>query len=179
MIRCERIIVDCLAGFSADALRDRIKDCKSQYLFVSDEGKRGIRCYHRISLIDIIALTLTRCYLGGKTTKIKATADAALAGGDVDVKSVMVFKYTGTAVSMTPGRDVWMHNLLPKARPYCPPEPVASEDPLFILYTSGSTGKPKGIVHTTAGYLLSAALTTKQTFDLQPNDVYCCVADCG
>ena len=41
----------------------------------------------------------------------------------------------------------------------CPPEPMDSEDPLFMLYTSGSTGKPKGIVHTQAGYLLYAALT--------------------
>jgi acetyl-CoA synthetase len=36
---------------------------------------------------------------------------------------------------------------------------MAAEDPLFMLYTSGSTGKPKGLVHTTAGYLVYAALT--------------------
>jgi acetyl-CoA synthetase len=127
-------------------------------VFVSDEGKRG-----------------------GKNTKIKSTLDAALTNQDAAalVKNVFVYKYTDAAVAMTPGRDVWMHEVLPKARPYCPPEPMNSEDPLFILYTSGSTGKPKGIVHSTAGYLLSAALTTKVTFDLRPNDVYACVADCG
>ncbi len=41
----------------------------------------------------------------------------------------------------------------------CPPEPLDSEDMLFMLYTSGSTGKPKGIVHTQAGYLLYASCT--------------------
>ena len=41
----------------------------------------------------------------------------------------------------------------------CPPEPLDSEDILFMLYTSGSTGKPKGIVHTQAGYLLYASMT--------------------
>ena len=118
-------------------------------------------------------------HVGGKTTKIKATADAALTGHDVQVKNVFVYQYTGASVDMVQNRDVWMHELMPKARPYCPPEPVASEDPLFILYTSGSTGKPKGIVHTTAGYLLSACVSTKYSFDLRPDDVYCCVADCG
>lgn len=80
---------------------------------------------------------------------------------------------------MREGRDVWMEDLMAKARPYCPCEAMDSEDALFILYTSGSTGKPKGLGHTTAGYLLNAAMTTKNSFDLQENDTYCCVADCG
>jgi acetyl-CoA synthetase len=50
---------------------------------------------------------------------------------------------------------------------------------LFILYTSGSTGTPKGILHTTGGYLLYAAMTTKYTFDLHDNDIYWCTADVG
>ena len=47
------------------------------------------------------------------------------------------------------------------------------------LYTSGSTGKPKGVQHTTGGYMVGAALTTKYVFDVQPDDVYWCTADCG
>ena len=43
----------------------------------------------------------------------------------------------------------------------CEPEPMDSEDILFLLYTSGSTGQPKGVVHTQAGYLLYAKLTHK------------------
>jgi acetyl-CoA synthetase len=50
---------------------------------------------------------------------------------------------------------------------------------LFLLYTSGSTGKPKGVQHSTGGYLLHAALTTKWTFDLKADDVFWCTADIG
>jgi acetyl-CoA synthetase len=48
-----------------------------------------------------------------------------------------------------------------------------------ILYTSGSTGKPKGVVHTTAGYLLGAALTVKYVFDVHEGDRFACMADVG
>ncbi len=73
---------------------------------------------------------------------------------------------------MVPGRDVWMHELLPMARPVCPCEPVNSEDPLFVLYTSGSTGKPKGLEHCTAGYLLYASMTCKSSFDLKVTTLF-------
>jgi acetyl-CoA synthetase len=76
------------------------------------------------------------------------------------VKNVFVFKRTGKNVPMNPSRDIWAHEVLPKQRPYCSPEWMDSEDPLFILYTSGSTGKPKGVMHTTGGYLLSAAMVS-------------------
>ena len=158
MLACARIGAThsvIFAGFSSVALRDRIVDCNSNYVFVSDEGKRG-----------------------GKSTKIKESLDIAIESLTT-VKNVFVFEHTAGKVNMTAGRDVWMHEELPKVRPYCPPEQMDSEDPLFILYTSGSTGKPKGIVHTTGGYLLNAALTTKTTFDLQPDDIFACVADAG
>jgi acetyl-CoA synthetase len=124
-------------------------------LFTADEGKRG-----------------------GKVVKLKEVVDAALQGV-TPVQTVLVFKRTGAEVPMTANRDLWMQDLLPRVRPFCPSEPVDSEETLFILYTSGSTGKPKGVAHTTAGYLLNAALTTQTTFDLEEGDVYCCVADCG
>ena len=80
---------------------------------------------------------------------------------------------------MTPGRDVWYHDLMAKAAADCPPAINNAEDPLFILYTSGSTGKPKGVVHCTAGYLLQAALTHKYIFDVHDEDIFWCTADIG
>lgn len=80
---------------------------------------------------------------------------------------------------MQPNRDFNLREEMNRQRPYCIPEPMNSEDPLFILYTSGSTGKPKGLVHTTAGYLLFVTLTLRYIFDLREGDIYACVADVG
>lgn len=116
------------AGFSADALKDRIMDCQSQFVVCADEGRRG-----------------------GKVIKLKAAVDAAVAGLD-QVKHVFVFdraNNNAASITMQEGRDLWMPDLVPKASSDCPVEEMGAEDPLFILYTSGSTGKPKGIVHTT------------------------------
>ena len=80
---------------------------------------------------------------------------------------------------MVEGRDHWYHELMLHAASECPPVEMEAEDRLFILYTSGTTGKPKGIVHTTAGYLLGATMTTRWVFDSKPTDVYWCTADVG
>ena len=104
--------------------------------------------------------------------------DEALPGCP-SVQSVVVYQRTGTAIEMKPGRDHWWHELVAKAKPDCPAEPLDSEDPLYILYTSGSTGKPKGIVHTTAGYAVGTYLTTKWVFDLKEEDLFWCTADIG
>ena len=78
-----------------------------------------------------------------------------------------------------PARDRWLHEVIAGQPDTCEPEWVGAEHPLFLLYTSGSTGKPKGVQHSTGGYLLHAALTTKWTFDLKPDDVFWCTADIG
>ncbi|KAF9815222.1 hypothetical protein IEO21_04739 [Rhodonia placenta] len=143
------------AGFSAESLRDRVQDCKSRVLITSDEGRRG-----------------------GKAIATKVIADAAVKECP-DVEHVLVLKRTGNDVPFTPGRDKWWHEEIAKVPSYCPPEVMSSEDPLFILYTSGSTGRPKGVVHTTAGYLLGAALTVKYIFDVHPDDRFACMADIG
>ncbi|KAI9600618.1 hypothetical protein H4Q26_000406 [Puccinia striiformis f. sp. tritici PST-130] len=149
------------AGFSADSLRDRVVDAKSRVVITSDEGKRG-----------------------GKTIATKQIVDDALQGiariGSAHVvEKVIVYSRTGSSVPMTEGRDVWWHEACQLARPFCPIEIMDSEDPLFILYTSGSTGKPKGLIHTTAGYLLGAALTLKHVFQVHEGDRFACMADVG
>ena len=163
------------AGFSAESLRDRVQDCKCRVVITTDEGRRG-----------------------GKTIATKAIVDAALKECPL-VEHVLVLERTGKTVSWVEGRDKWWHEETAKVPRYCPPEVMASEAPLFILYvctpcifcskvihrvfffpkTSGSTGKPKGVVHSTAGYLLGAALTVKYVFDVHPDDRFACMADVG
>ncbi|KAF9922947.1 acetyl-CoA synthetase [Linnemannia zychae] len=144
------------AGFSAEALRDRINDAKSRLVLTSDQGKRG-----------------------GKTIETKKIVDEALKSCPL-VETVIVCQRTGASdVPMRPGRDVWWGEEVSRQPTYMAPEVMYSEDPLFLLYTSGSTGQPKGVMHTTAGYLLGAAATVKYVFDYHPGDIFACMADVG
>ncbi len=158
MLACARIgavhsVV--FAGFSAESLRDRILDAGCKVVFTANEGLRGGRRIH-----------------------LKATVDQAVEGLSL-VEKVFVVRRTDKEVPMRNGRDFWLEEETIKQRSTCPIEWMAAEDPLFILYTSGSTGKPKGVLHTTAGYLVYAAMTHKYVFDYHPGDIYCCAADIG
>lgn len=165
MLACARIgaihsVV--FAGFSAEALGQRISAAKSAYLVTADIGKRG-----------------------GKTIDLKGIVDTARTKLDCEdvLKVVMVWERFYDAdkppVYDPKPKDCRMDELVAIQRPYCPPLVVDAEDALFILYTSGSTGQPKGLVHTTGGYALYAAFTTQQSFDLRDGDLFACVADCG
>ncbi|MFJ2549266.1 acetate--CoA ligase [Pseudomonas sp. NPDC087612] len=158
MLACSRIgaihsVV--FGGFSPDALRDRILDADCRTLITADEGVRG-----------------------GKSVALKHNVDKALLSCP-DVSTVVVIKRTGGKIDWREGRDLWYHEAIKQVSDDCPPEPMDAEDPLFILYTSGSTGKPKGVLHTTAGYLLQAALTFKTVFDYREGEVFWCTADVG
>lgn len=158
MLACARIgavhsIV--FGGFSPDALRDRILDSDCRLVITADEGLRG-----------------------GKKVPLKANADQALTLCP-NVHTCLVVKRTGGHIAWNDAVDLWYHDAVEAASAQCPPQVMEAEDPLFILYTSGSTGKPKGVLHTTAGYLLQAAMTHKYVFDYQEGEVYWCTADVG
>jgi len=143
------------AGFSAEALRGRIDDTKSELVITANEGLRG-----------------------GRPIALKKITDAALMT-DSTVKKVLVIHRTETKVEMVKNRDLVYEDLISKYDSHAPCEPMNSIDPLFILYTSGSTGKPKGIVHGTGGYLTYAQFTHREVFGLRENDVFFCTADVG
>lgn len=160
MLACARIGAPhsvVFGGFSAEALRDRLNDAQAKIVITADGGWRK----------DAVV-------------PLKVQVDKALADGSVpSVTDVLVVKRTGQETHMEPGRDHWWHDLQQGVSADCPPEPMDSEDMLFVLYTSGSTGKPKGVVHTTGGYNLYSHITTKWIFDLQDTDIYWCTADVG
>ncbi|MBF8725902.1 acetate--CoA ligase [Pseudomonas putida] len=158
MLACARIgavhsVV--FGGFSPDALRDRILDADCRTVITADEGVRG-----------------------GKRIALKQNVDKALASCPA-VSTVVVVRRTGGDVAWDDNRDLWYHHAIEQVDEACPPEPMEAEAPLFILYTSGSTGKPKGVLHTTAGYLLQAAMTFDVVFDYREGEVFWCTADVG
>jgi acetyl-CoA synthetase len=159
MLACARIgavhsVV--FGGFSSQALSDRINDAEAKVLITADGG-----------------------YRRGEVFALKPQADEAVASTP-SITAVVVVKRGGNAVEMQAGRDHWYHELMATADAVCPPEPMDSEQLLFLLYTSGTTGKPKGIMHTTGGYLTHVTYTHKYVFDLNPDkDIFWCTADVG
>ena len=154
------------AGFSSEALAQRVSAAASKFLVTADHGLRG-----------------------GKTIPLKDIVDASRTKLDCEdlLEKVLVWerRYVATNAEEPPApyemkpKDVRMDSLVAEQRPYSPPESMDAEDNLFLLYTSGSTGQPKGLLHTTGGYALYAAFTTQTTFSLQNGDLFACVADCG
>jgi len=158
MLACARIGAAhsvVFGGFSAAALVDRINDAQCKAVITQDGS-----------------------YRRGAEIPLKATVDEALVSCPT-VKSVVVYKRTGSETKMERGRDHWWHELMAGASDHCEAEPLDAEHPLYILYTSGSTGKPKGVVHTTGGYSVGTYITAKWVFDLKDEDVYWCTADIG
>jgi acetyl-CoA synthetase len=159
MLACARIgavhsVV--FGGFSSQALSDRINDAEAKVLITADGG-----------------------YRRGEVFALKPQADEAVASTPT-ITAVVVVKRGGNEVDMQAGRDHWYHELMATADAVCPPEPMDSEQLLFLLYTSGTTGKPKGIMHTTGGYLTHVTYTHKYVFDLNPDkDIFWCTADVG
>ena len=160
MLACARIgaihsVV--FGGFSPEALRGRIEDCKSNVVITSDEGVRG-----------------------GRKIPLKSNVDSAIKNTQgTHVDTVVVIERTGSLIDWVDNRDHWYHEITACAPTECPPEVMGAEDPLFILYTSGSTGSPKGVLHTSGGYLVYASMTHQYVFDYHEGDIYWCTADVG
>ena len=159
MLACARIGAPhsvVFGGFSPESLRQRIDDAEAKVVITADGGWRR-----------------------GGMVPLKKNTDEAIEGSGVE--TVIVVRRMGDRlpVDMKAGRDLWWHDLMKGASAACEPEPMDSEDLLYLLYTSGTTGKPKGIMHTTGGYLTGVAATTKYVFDLKDEDVFWCTADIG
>jgi acetyl-CoA synthetase len=159
MLACARIGAAhsvVFGGFSAESLRDRMNDAGAKVLVTADAGWRR-----------------------GGLVPLKRAVDEALAGAP-SVESVVVLRRAGGDCAMKEGRDRWWHDLVREAKPDADPPPAFdAEHVLFLLYTSGTTGKPKGIVHSSGGYLVGAASTTRAVFDIRDSDVFWCTADVG
>jgi acetyl-CoA synthetase len=160
MLGCARIGAThsvVFGGFSAKSLQERIIDAGA-----------------------VAVLTADGQFRGGREIPLKPVVDEAFAmGGCEKVKSVIVYRRSGSPVAMQAPRDKWWDDALKGQPDACEPVSVNAEHPLFILYTSGSTGKPKGIQHSTAGYILWCMITMKWVFDHKPSDVFWCTADVG
>jgi acetyl-CoA synthetase len=147
------------SGFPANALADRINDAEAKVLITADGG-----------------------YRKGTFFELKPIADEALRSTP-SITGVLVYRRrraeTSGETAMHAGRDHWWSDLVDAQVAACPADPMPAEQLLFLLYTSGTTAKPKGIMHTSAGYLLGAALTHKNVFDIKPDDTYWCAADVG
>ena len=163
MLACARIgaihsVV--FGGFSADALASRMVDCQAKVLITSTAVMRGKKA---INLSHIAKEGLGIAAREGHRVPnvlVHRNEDPALDPA------------LGALADWEPESYSTWQDVVPGQSDSCDVEWMDAEDPLFLLYTSGSTGKPKGVLHTTAGYMVYAATTSKFSFAMQPGDVF-------
>lgn len=163
MLACARIgavhsVV--FAGFSANSLSGRIKDCGAKMLITAD-----------------------LLYRGAKTLNLLEIAKESLINDNV-VETVLCYKRAQDNINLQENWQlgaklaIWQEEIAKLSNKN---EAVIldAQDPAFILYTSGSTGKPKGILHAVAGYMVYAGYSFKNVFQYQEGDIHFCTADVG
>lgn len=143
------------AGFSAQAVRERLEDAQPKVVVAADASVRR-----------------------GKRVILKETLDTAMEG-IAAIEHVVVIQRMGGEVPMVPGRDLWYADLMATASADCPPEPMEANEPGFLIHTSGTSAKPKGLIHAGMGFLVGVYANTKWSLLPQPDDVLWCTADVG
>ena len=142
-------------GYSAGALKNRIKDARAKVLFTADGSLRR-----------------------GKKIDLKSITDEAVAGCKT-IKKVIVVKHNRKKIKFNKKHDIWYHDFIKNESTEAKCTEMDAEDPAFVLYTSGTTSKPKGVVHVHGGYAVNVLRTIKWVFDLKGDEVYWCTADPG
>lgn len=206
MLACARVgavHTVVFAGFSPEALAERIMDAECKLLITTDISKRGGKTIplwdnanEAINIINQYSSKSTAKSAAEKSTSGQASGSAHVTlvqddRGKPNLQSVLLIEDYYSNIKQIPviienftnqntNINIFDYkDLENRVNDYCEPEWMCSEDPLFILYTSGSTGKPKGVLHTTAGYLLHTSYSFKLVLDVRDSDVYWCSADIG
>ena len=147
------------AGMGTQALRARVEDSGARVVVCSDFT-----------------------YRRGKQVPLKPTVDEAVR--DLGFVEHVVVHRRRTRPGPPPGtveshREKDFYDIQSPREIHCPPEPVESEHPLFILYTSGTTGKPKGVVHATGGYMVGVTYLARAFYQIGERDIYWSTSDIG
>ena len=161
MLACARIgalhaVVS--AGFSANALAERMSQSGSPYLVTCD----GF-------------------YRRGEAVDQRRKAENARLTVPHEVEEFVVIERLGHGEGSSLGRGEHAYEELVAGHAGETVEPVDRDanDELFHTYTSGTTGDPMKVRHRTGGYLAHAAWTSRAVLDLTREDTYWCTADIG
>jgi acetyl-CoA synthetase len=183
------------SGFSVEALKNRILDAESKVIICANAypyKDKIVDCKKNVDEAvkdcPMVKKVIVVRRLEDRNMKMGMEAGQEVRSGKLDEKNLSPTlqppnlhpNLTSNFQSiMLPDRDLWWHDLVAKQDTLCSTEIMEATDPLYILYTSGSTGKPKGVVHGHGGYMVGTYITLKWVFNLQPDDIYWCTADCG